>query len=125
MGVIDPHLAGDDFLVDWPVYFVSCPLLNSSRKSEFGESGHWRISTGNVSKIAADPAAFKNATVRYRPKPGWFRSRMAGVLYKPPFAEFVEKRRIRCQRSLPNICQQCGKAVAEWPHFRTGTVRYH
>jgi hypothetical protein len=29
-------------------------LLNSSRKSEFGESGHWRISTGDVSKTATD-----------------------------------------------------------------------
>jgi hypothetical protein len=28
--------------------------MNSSRKSEFGDSGHCRISTSDVSKIAAD-----------------------------------------------------------------------
>ena len=72
MGVIDPHLAGDDFLVDWPVYFVSCPLLNSSRKSEFGESGHWRISTGNVSKIAADRPLSKMRQCAIDPNPGGF-----------------------------------------------------
>jgi hypothetical protein len=69
MGVIDPHRAGDDFLVDWPVYFVSCSLLNSSRKSEFGDSSHRRIPTGDVSKIATDRLLLKSATVRYRPVP--------------------------------------------------------
>ena len=36
------------------MYFVSRRSLNSSRKSEFGDSGHCRISTSDVSKIAAD-----------------------------------------------------------------------
>jgi hypothetical protein len=36
------------------VYFVSGGSLNSSRRTEFGASGHFRISTSDVSKIAAD-----------------------------------------------------------------------
>ena len=42
------------FLVDWPVYLVSCRLLKPSIKSEFGQSSHWRTATGDVSKIATD-----------------------------------------------------------------------
>jgi hypothetical protein len=38
-----------------------------------------------------------------------FSGRLAGVLCKPPFAEFVEKIRIRCKRSLPDIYGRCGK----------------
>jgi hypothetical protein len=49
-----PKLAVGDFLSDWPQYFVSRRSLNSSRRTEFGASGHCRISTGDVSKIAAD-----------------------------------------------------------------------
>ena len=48
-----PKPARGDFLVDWPVYFVSRHSLNSSRKTEFGASGHCRISTSDVSNIAA------------------------------------------------------------------------
>jgi hypothetical protein len=36
------------------MYFVSRRSLNSSRKSEFGDSGHRRTPTGDLSKIAAD-----------------------------------------------------------------------
>src|ERR1700674_4950571 len=36
-------------------------------------------------------------------RPWRFRSRMASVLYKPPFTEVVEKGRIRCQGSLQGI----------------------
>jgi hypothetical protein len=36
------------------VYFVSRRSLKLSRKTEFGASGHCRISTSDVSKIAAD-----------------------------------------------------------------------
>jgi hypothetical protein len=36
------------------VYFVNGRSLNSSRKSEFGDSGQCRISTSDVSKIAAN-----------------------------------------------------------------------
>src|SRR5207302_6495751 len=49
-----PEPACGDFLVDWSVYFVSRHSLNSSRRTEFGASGHCRISTSDVSKIAAD-----------------------------------------------------------------------
>jgi hypothetical protein len=35
------------------VYFVSSRSLNSSRESEFGDSGHCRISTSDVSNSAA------------------------------------------------------------------------
>jgi hypothetical protein len=49
------------------VYFVSGRSLNSSRKSEFGDSSHRRIPTGDVSKIATDRLLLKSATVRYRP----------------------------------------------------------
>jgi hypothetical protein len=37
-----------------PLTGVSGRSLNSSRKSEFGDSSHRRISTGDVSKIATD-----------------------------------------------------------------------
>jgi len=36
------------------VYFVSRRSLNSSRRTEFDASGHCRISTSDVSKIAVD-----------------------------------------------------------------------
>jgi hypothetical protein len=45
------------------------------------------------------------------------------VLCKLPFAEFFEKNRIRCKRSLPDFYQRCGKTTAEWPQFKTATVR--
>jgi len=41
------------------VYFVSGRSLNLSRKSDVGDSGHSRISTSDVSKIAADRALSK------------------------------------------------------------------
>jgi hypothetical protein len=49
-----PKLAVRDFLSHWPLYFVSRRSLNLSRRTEFGASGHCRISTSDVSKIAAD-----------------------------------------------------------------------
>jgi hypothetical protein len=49
-----PTPAGGDFPVDWRVYFVSRRSLKLSRKTEFGATGHCRISTSDVSKIAAD-----------------------------------------------------------------------
>ena len=49
-----PKLAVGDFLSDWPQYFVSRRSLNSSRRTEFGANGRCRISTRDVSKIAAD-----------------------------------------------------------------------
>jgi hypothetical protein len=61
-----PKPARGDFPVDWPVYFASGRLPKSSRKLEFGERGHWRISTG-VWANCSRPAAFKNTTVRERP----------------------------------------------------------
>ena len=48
-----PKLAVRDFLSHWPLYFVSRRSLNSSRRTEFGASGRYRISTSDVSKIAA------------------------------------------------------------------------
>src|SRR5258708_8667960 len=49
-----PKLVVRDFLSHWPLYFVSRRSLNSSRRTEFGASGHCRISTSDVSKIAVD-----------------------------------------------------------------------
>jgi hypothetical protein len=46
-----PTPAGGDFLVDGLVYCVSGRSLNSSRKTEFGASGHCRISTSDVGKL--------------------------------------------------------------------------
>jgi hypothetical protein len=51
---VRPKPARDGFEVEWPVYFVSRRSLKLSRKTEFGASGHCTISTGDVSKIAAD-----------------------------------------------------------------------
>lgn len=34
-----------------------------------------------------------------------FRNGVTNVPWKPPFAENVEKCRVRCQRPLPDICQ--------------------
>src|SRR2546429_3932415 len=48
--------------------FVSGRSLNSSRKSEFGDSGHCRISTSNVSKIAADRPLSKMRQCAIDPK---------------------------------------------------------
>jgi len=53
-GACRPTPACGDFLVDCAVYSVSGRSLNSSRKSEFGDSGHRRTPTGDLSKIAAD-----------------------------------------------------------------------
>src|SRR5207253_6212900 len=39
-------------------------------------------------------------------RPWRFPSRLAGVLCKPPFAEFVKKSRIRCKRSLQDFYQR-------------------
>ena len=47
--------------------FQSGRSLNSSRKSEFGDSGHQRTRDGDASKIATDRLLSKSATVRYRP----------------------------------------------------------
>ena len=41
------------------MYFVSSRSLNSSRESEFGDSGHCRISTSDVSNSAADRPLLK------------------------------------------------------------------
>jgi hypothetical protein len=54
MTEFDPKLAVLDFLSHWPLYFVSRRSLNSSRRTEFGASGYCRISTNDVSKIAAE-----------------------------------------------------------------------
>jgi hypothetical protein len=43
------------------------PFAEFVAKSEFGDSGHRRTPTGDVSKIATDRLLSKNATVRYRP----------------------------------------------------------
>jgi hypothetical protein len=53
-----------------------------------------------------------------------FSGRLTGVPCKPPFAEFVEIHRIRCKRSSPDSCRRFGKTAAEWPQFKTVTVRY-
>src|SRR5213592_2352063 len=53
-----PTPACGDFLAHWPVYFISRRSLNSSRKTEFGASGHCKISTSDASKIAADRPQF-------------------------------------------------------------------
>jgi hypothetical protein len=64
-----PTPACGDLLVDWPGYLVSRRLLKSSRRSDFGESGHYQIAAGAVSKIATDRRTFKDATVRDRHDP--------------------------------------------------------
>jgi len=64
-----PKPARGDFLVDWPVYFVSRHSLNSSRKTEFGASGHCSISTSGVSKIAADRPLSKMRQCAIDPNP--------------------------------------------------------
>ena len=52
-----------------------------------------------------------------------FFGRLAGVLCKPPFADFVKKSRIRCKRSLEDFYQrreqQCSRPAA----FKNATVR--
>jgi hypothetical protein len=45
---------------------------------------------------------------------------LTDVLCKPPFAEFVEKSRTRCKRSLPDIYRRCGKAAAGVTAFQSG-----
>src|ERR1700694_5397264 len=42
----------------------------------------------------------------------------------PPFTEVVEKGRIRCQRSFAGHLRPCENTAAEWPHFKSGPVRY-
>src|SRR5437867_5232868 len=50
----DPQLSVAIFWLTGRCILVSCRSLNSSRKIEFGASGHCKISTSDVSKIAAD-----------------------------------------------------------------------
>ena len=48
---------------------------------------------------------------------------LAGVLHKPPFAEFVEKNRIRCKRSLQNFYRRREQDCNRPPAFKNATVR--
>ena len=52
-----------------------------------------------------------------------FSGPMTDVLCKLSFAEFFEKNRIRRKRSLADFYQRCGRTTAEWPQFKTATVR--
>ena len=70
-------------MADRPVYSVSGRSLNSSRKAEFGDSGHCRTSTSEVSKIAVE-----------RPL-----SKMRQCA-NDPFLPVVRSRRRRSQTSL-------------------------
>jgi hypothetical protein len=56
---VRPTPAGGEFLVDWPVYFVSRHSLNLSSKAEFRASGRCRIFTGGR-KSCSRVAAFQN-----------------------------------------------------------------
>lgn len=56
------------FLVDRPLHPGTRRSPNSSSKSEFGDSGHSRVSTDDWDKIAAERLHPKVATWRSRPK---------------------------------------------------------
>jgi hypothetical protein len=57
------------------MYFVSRRSLNSSRKSEFGDSGHRRTPTGDLSKITADRLLSKMRQYAIDPLPPVARKR--------------------------------------------------
>jgi hypothetical protein len=52
-----------------------------------------------------------------------FSGPLTGVLCKPPFAEFVEKNRIRCKRSLQDFYQRREQNCSRPAAFKDATVR--
>ena len=52
-----------------------------------------------------------------------FSGPVTGALCKLPFAGFVEKCRVRGKRPLPDNFRRFRKTGAEWPQFKTATVR--
>jgi len=67
--------------------------------------------------IAAD-GHLSTQTRRWR-----FSVRLAAVLCKPPFAEFVEKNRIRCKRSLQDFYQRREQNCSRRAAFKNAIVR--
>ena len=105
------------------MYFVSGRSLNSSRETEFGASRSLADFYQRREQHCSRPAAFKNATVRERTHTClWrFSGRLAGVVCKPPFAEFVKQDSV--QAVIAGHLRRCEKTAAEWPHFKSGMVR--
>ena len=56
------------FLIERPVHLGNGRSLTSSRKSEFGDSSHSRVATGDRDKIAGERLHPKVANWRYRPQ---------------------------------------------------------
>ena len=52
-----------------------------------------------------------------------FSGPVTDVLCKLPFAEFFEKNRIRCKRSLPDFHQRCEQDCSRPAAFKNATVR--
>src|SRR5438105_11607219 len=106
------------------MYFVSCRSLNSSRKTELGASGHCRIFTSDVSKIAVDRPFSKMRQCANDPHPPYaiFRP-TTGVLCKRPSPEFVAKIRIQRQRSSADIYRACEQNCNRPAAFKNATVR--
>jgi hypothetical protein len=52
-----------------------------------------------------------------------FSGPVTDVLYKLPFAEFFEKNRMRCKRSLPDFHQRCEQDWSRPAAFKNATVR--
>ena len=77
------------------------------------------MSAGNHAALLRPLRRTKNDPAR----PWRFRSRMAGVLCKPPFTEVVEKSRIRCQRSLQDFYQRREQDCSRPAAFKNATVR--
>jgi hypothetical protein len=102
------HTCLSQFLVDWPPYFVSCRLLNSSRKSELGESGHGRISTGDVSRIATDPPFSKMRQCTIDPIPDSRRRAeiAACIVVRPLFAPTINGNALELQERHDAIRRQ-------------------
>ena len=61
---------------------------------------------------------FTTHTRRWR-----FTGPVTDVLCKLPFAEFFEKNRTRCKRSLPDFHQRCEQDCSRPAAFKNATVR--
>ena len=86
-------------------------IMSILKAATFDESGTWESKPRT-------PWRLTTHTRRWR-----FSGPVTDVLCKLSFAEFFEKNRIRRKRSLADFYQRCGRTTAEWPQFKTATVR--
>src|SRR3984893_18941754 len=96
------------------IVFGHCGCGHDCRTSLAFYTSTSRKPSGTFMLVPVD-GRFTTHTRRWR-----FSGPVTDLLCKQPFAEFFEKNRIRCKRSLPDFYQRCGKPTAEWPPVQIG-----